>query len=86
MATGTVTEAVQSGPNIRVTVAVDEGLAGVVSYTAQVPIAELKALPTQAARKKSLLDAVKVERDKRLIDEAVIEKFLAQLKGAAVEV
>lgn len=86
MASGTVTEAVQSGRNIRVTVAVDEGPVGLVPYTVEVPIADLKALGSQPARRKALLDAVKAERDKRLQDETVIEAFLAQLHGATVEV
>lgn len=70
MATGIVTEAVQAGQSIRVSVAVDE--AGTPTlYTAEVLIADLKALPTNAARKQALLDAVTAERNRQLEIEAL---------------
>lgn len=86
MATGTVTEAVQSGPYVRVTVAVDEGLAGIVNYTAQVAIAELRALPTNAARRTALLTAVIAVRDDELQRQSQIEAFIASIHGATVTV
>jgi hypothetical protein len=85
MATGTVTEAEQSGQDIRVSVDVDEGLAGIVAYTATVPLIDLKALPTNAARKQALLDAVTAERDKQLQVDA-LNAQLANLIGTTVNV
>jgi hypothetical protein len=85
MATGTVTEAEQSGQDIRVSVDVDEGLAGIVPYTATVPLLDLKVLPTNAARKQALLDAVTAERDKQLQVDA-LNAQLANLIGTTVNV
>ena len=85
MATGVVTEAEQSGQDIRVSVDVDEGLAGTVAYTATVPLEDLKALPTNAARKQALLAAVTAERDRRLQVDS-INAQLANLIGTTVTV
>lgn len=85
MAAGTVTEAIQTGKDIRVTVAVDEGAAGIVAYTVQLPIADLAALGSQAARTKAITDALKAERDKVIQKEAVIDRWLAQMIGKSVD-
>lgn len=85
MATGKVTEAVQTGQSIRITVEVDEGPVGIVAYTALVRIADLKALGSQGARTTMLKAAIVAERDKRLINEAVIDKWLAGLSGAVID-
>jgi hypothetical protein len=86
MASGVVIEAVQDGQQSRVTVSVDEGAAGQVDYTAHVPIKDLRALATNAARKQALLAAVVAVRDDALQREAQIDTFLAGLIGAQVTV
>lgn len=86
MATGVVTEAVQAGTRIRVTVTVDEGLAGFADYTAEVPIAELRALATNAARRQAVLAAVIAVRDDELQRQAQIDTFLGTLLNATVTV
>jgi hypothetical protein len=85
MATGTVTRAEQNGESAEVDVAVDEGLAGVVTYTGAVRIDDLKALPTAAARKQALLASVTAVRDQALQKEAVTAQ-LANLVGTTVTV
>ena len=85
MATGTVTRAEQNGQYAEVDVEVDEGLAGVVTYTGAQRIEDLKALPSNAARKQALLDAVTDTRDAVLQKEA-IDAQLAQLIGTTVTV
>lgn len=86
MATGHVTEAEQSGRYVRVTVTVDEGAAGFVDYTAEVPIENLRALATNAARKQALLAAIILVRDDTIQREAQVDAFLAALIGAQVTV
>lgn len=86
MAAGIVTEAVQDGQDVRVTVDVDEGAAGHVDYTARVPIVDLRALATNAARRTALLNAIVAVRNDQLQREAQIDAFLAGLIGAAVTV
>jgi hypothetical protein len=86
MAAGVVTEATQDGEDVRVTVTVDEGLAGSVDYTARVRIADLRSLATNAARKTALLNAVIAVRTDQLAKEAQIDAFLGSLIGAAVTV
>ncbi len=86
MASGTVTEAYKNGQKVRVTVAVDEGLAGIVPYSAEVPIADLKALATPTARRQALLAAVVAVRDAQLQEESAIDAFLANIIGATVTV
>ena len=85
MATGIVTRAEQNGENAEIDVAVDEGLAGVVTYTGRVRIEELKALPTNAARRTALLADVTAARDKALQKEA-IDAQLGQMVGTTVTI
>jgi hypothetical protein len=84
MADGTITEAVQSGQNIRVTATIDEGLAGMHDYTVELSIADLKALGSQAARTAAITAALVAERDRTLQHETIIERYLAQMLGKPV--
>lgn len=86
MASGIVKEAEQDGQHVRVTVTVDEGLAGFADYTARVLISELRALGTNAARKTALLNAVIAVRTDELQKQSQIDAFLGQLVGVAVTV
>jgi hypothetical protein len=86
MATGIVTSAEPSGTEIIVTVTVDEGLAGMVDYTARVLIAELRALPTNAARRQALLNAIIAVRTDELQRQTQIDAFLGSIIGAQVTV
>lgn len=83
MANGKITEAVQSGKDIRVTAEVDEGPVGIVAYTALVAIAELKLLDTPLKRRNALVAALKANRDQRLEQESM-EAQLANLIGGTI--
>jgi hypothetical protein len=83
MAAGKIVEAVRSGRSVRVTAEVDEGAAGTVRYTAEVAIAELKALDTPAKRRNLLVAALKAARDATLEEDA-LDGQLGQLHGGAV--
>lgn len=86
MAAGTVTDAVRSGTKVLITVTVDEGLVGMIPYTAEVYISDLKAAGTATARRQLLLNAVIAVRDARLQEETAVDAFLANLIGQAVVV
>lgn len=83
MATGKFKRPELSGPNVIVTVTVDEGLAGFVDYTAQVAIADLKALDTPLKRRNLIVTALKAVRDAALEQDA-LEGQLTQLQDAEV--
>lgn len=83
MASAVITEAQQSGPVIRVSAVVAED--GDATYTATVLIADLKALPTNAARKQALLDALTAERNRQL-EIAAINTQLDALIGDTVTI
>jgi hypothetical protein len=85
MATGIVTRAEQNGENAEIDVAVDEGAAGTITYTGRVRIVDLKAMPSNAARKTALLAAVTAARETTIARQAV-EAQLATLVGTTVAV
>ncbi len=85
MATGVVTRAEQNGEYAEMDVAVDEGAVGVATYTGRVRTDDLKALPTNAARKTALLASVTAVRDQTLQHDA-IDAQLGNLVGTTVAV
>lgn len=67
MASATIVAASHDGINATITVRVDEGgRRGSIEYMASVPLADLNALPNNAAKKAALVAAVKTVRDAQI--------------------
>lgn len=85
MATLTFTKAYKSGTTVHVAGWVDEGLAGIVTYQATVPIRDLKAQDTPLKRLNVIKAALTAVRNAELELDA-IDGQLGNLVGNTVEI
>jgi hypothetical protein len=85
MATLTITKAEQSGRAVRIAGWVDEGLAGIVTYTAEDSLRDLRELDTPLKRLNLLKAALTEVRNDQLKQDA-IDGQLGNLIGNTVEI